>query len=468
MTVARPCWVTPDGPDHRAQDLYKVLAHVDAHGLDPERYKVTKISFLFNSDRAEDRFELDSLLTQALVQLAMDLRFGRKEARAADGDGSKSAERDESAERAVQAEAHKVALNPESDVVGFLRSLLPQHRQYGKMMRALETYRQLALSGGWPSVPQGRSIKPGELDSRIPVIAERLRVSEDLGVEPVSLERFDAGLVQAVEHFQRRHGLPSDGIVGKQTVDAMNVTAEERVAQIAVNLERWRWLDRDLGERFVMVNLAGFEVLFVKQTGETGEVLFRAPVIVGKPFLRTPVFSSKLRYLELNPYWNVPKSIEVKEVLPKEQKSPGYMASQHMQFIDTGRSKRIRQEPGPWNALGVVKFIFPNPYDVYLHDTPTKKLFEATTRTFSHGCIRVKDPLTLAELLLGGQATGWGAERIADIIREGKNVRVPLPQEISIHIVYRTAWVDVDDSINFRSDVYGRDSRLANALAVGR
>ena len=232
-----------------------------------------------------------------------------------------------------------------------------------------------------------------------------------------------------------------------------------------------------------MINIAGYE-LFALRGG--GDIVLRMPVIVGKAFTSTPVFSDRIRYIEINPFWNLPTSIMANEILPKLQKNPGYLASQHMRLFagwGEGASEldpqtvdwsavdaqsiaryRIRQDPGTSNSLGTIKFMFPNQYDVYLHDTPARALFSRTERAFSHGCIRVSDPHALAEFLLGGESAGWSARDVAAAIRGGDNQTIRLGSPVPVHITYRTAWVEADGSIQFRPDIYGRDQRVGPSI----
>ncbi|MFN8392924.1 MAG: L,D-transpeptidase family protein [Bdellovibrionota bacterium] len=456
-------WFKTDGLAPRAIAFSHLLHVLGEHGLDPNSYGYTQLRAVRESDPSK-RNELETLLTRAFVELAVDVRFGRLAARTADGDPSAMTPPRGPAAAALKTRALNVLADPTQSIETFIDSLFPQHAQYHKMKQALATYRAIAQSGGWPTIPPGPALSPGASDSRVPILVDRLRATDDLQSSGPFTSRYSDEIVDCVRAFQRRHGLEPDGVVGKETVDAMNVSVDERIHELMVNLERWRWLDRELGERFVMVNVAGFELVFVQRNEDKSTVLFRTPVIVGQPFLSTPVFSGRIQYVELNPYWNVPKSIEVNEIEPKLRKNPNYLVTQHMELVDDNGWQHLRQTPGPWNALGAIKFVFPNPYDVYLHDTPSKALFRERKRTFSHGCIRVKDPLELAELLLGGESAGWSAHRLKDIVGEGRNVKVALSEKIPIHIVYRTAWVDVDGSINFRSDVYGRDGRMIEKL----
>jgi murein L,D-transpeptidase YcbB/YkuD len=299
-------------------------------------------------------------------------------------------------------------------------------------------------------------------------------------VETVQSDLFDVVLEDAVKRFQRRHGLDDDGVVGRDTLAALNVSVEDRARQIELNLERWRWLPRDLGRRHILVNIAGFELAVV----EDDQLALEMRVVVGRPYRRTPVFSAPMTYLVFSPYWHVPPSLALQDVVPAVLKDPDYLTKKNIKvFRGWGAETReidpatidwssvntrnflfrFRQEPGVNNSLGAVKFMFPNPFNVYLHDTPSRELFQKAERTFSSGCIRIAKPLELAAYLLRG-APGWSAEGIEAAAQKGVEQTVRLPEPIPVHLLYWTSWIDPDGSLQFRNDVYGRDRLLDEAL----
>lgn len=308
----------------------------------------------------------------------------------------------------------------------------------------------------------------------------RLAATIDLLDPDIESETFDDALKQATIVFQKRHGLDPDGVVGRATRAALNVSVESRIAQIMLNMERWRWMPDDLGERHVLVNIPAFSL----QGIENGRIRTEMRVVVGKEYRRTPVFSDRISYLELNPFWYVPPKIAANDVLPKILADPTYVTSAGFSVLDgwganaqtldpaaiewsvLGPGKfpyKLRQNPGPQNALGRVKFMFPNKHDVYLHDSPARELFGRTLRTFSSGCIRVERPLDLAAFILDDQA-GWRRADIEQAIT-GKDTRiVRLDTPVPVHLTYFTAWSSEDGTVNFRQDIYGRDSALAKAL----
>ena len=364
-----------------------------------------------------------------------------------------------------------------------LQSLRPPQSEYAHLKTALQRYRRLAASGGWPAVPDGESLKRGAHGPRVDSLRRRLARTDDLpAVRSAALDSFGVALETAVVTFQERHGLEADGVVGPATRAALNVSADARAEQVAVNLERWRWLPQSLGRRHVLVNIAAFRLRVV----EEGEDVLRMRAIIGRPYRQTPVFSGAISYLVLNPYWHVPHSIATKDKLPEIKKDPDYLARQQFEVlrgwgadaqpidpstIDWSRLSasnfpyRLRQRPGPLNALGQVKFMFPNRHSVYLHDTPTRGLFARAERSFSSGCVRVEKPIELAEYLLANQ-TQWAADRIQTALNTSAAERsVFLPEPVPVHLQYWTAWADADGTVHFRADVYQRDDAVYRALS---
>jgi murein L,D-transpeptidase YcbB/YkuD len=285
---------------------------------------------------------------------------------------------------------------------------------------------------------------------------------------------YSGAIVEAVKAFQQRHGLAADGAIGPTTLTAMNVPVEARIEQIRVNLERARWVFYDPESEFLVVNIAGFELYLVRR----GEVVWRARVQVGRPYRSTPIFASTMTYLVFNPTWTVPPTIFRQDFLPQLRKDPSYVTARNIDLIDRGGSRvppdtvdwsagtsfpyQLVQRPGPNNALGRVKFMFPNEHFVYLHDTPSRDLFERESRAFSSGCIRVENPLELAELLLGRK---WSRERIDALIARGQTETVFLDDPIGVKLLYWTAEVDAKGVVKFFPDLYGRDPELIEALA---
>ncbi|WP_373498864.1 murein L,D-transpeptidase [Desulfococcus sp.] len=476
-----PLWVTPEGPSPKASVVLDFLINAETEGLDPKNYEIDQIAALFAERRPHSLARLDTLLTFNLIKYIHDVSKGQIKLRDARPVLFSEAGDDDFAPLSSM---KKVLAAP--DLGAYLASLPPAHRHYRILKGALKTYRELAEAGGWPSIPAGRKIRPGDQDARIPVVAERLSVTGDLdpGVAqaPRHAEYYGPALTHSVARFQRRHGLEPDGVIGPKTLAAMNVSASDAVKQIIINLTRWRWQEHDLGRKYLLVNIANFDLTAF----DGGQEAFSFPVIVGKFQHQTPNFSDRIIYLEFNPYWNVPPSIAKNEELPNLRRDRHSLARRHIRLfsswspdaaeirstsvdwnsISPARMSgfKLRQDPGPWNALGRVKFIFPNHYDVYLHDTPTQNLFSRTQRDFSHGCIRVSDPLGLAAFVLSTAETTWTRDRVDAVIREGKNTVRRLPEPLPVHITYQTSWVDKNGIIYFNRDVYGRDQKLLQAL----
>jgi murein L,D-transpeptidase YcbB/YkuD len=351
---------------------------------------------------------------------------------------------------------------------------------YRNLRAAYARLNALAARGGWAPVPAGPTLKPGASDPRVLALRTRLIADGDLAgaaaPDPLS---YDAALEAAVKAFQARHGLDTDGSVGPGTLAALNVPIDARIRTLRVNLERGRWLLNDLEPTFVVVNVAGYRVNYIRD----GQLVWSARAQVGKAYRATPIFRSRLTYLVLNPTWTVPPSILENDILPAQRRDPSTLARKGLEVIDaqgrrvpessvdwanaTPRNFRymLRQPPGPDNALGRVKFMFPNSYSVYLHDTPSRNLFEKSDRAFSSGCIRVEDPLRLAELLLQGQRP-WNRVAIDSVIQAGKTRNVTLAHAIPVLLSYWTAWVDRDGTLQLRPDIYGRDMKVAAGLEM--
>ncbi len=338
--------------------------------------------------------------------------------------------------------------------------------------KALAQYQQLAAQGGWPRVPGGPTLHEGDMDVRIPLLRDRLAAGGDLDAPTNRENIFDTPLREAVQRFQVRHGLIADGVVGAKTLAELNVPVSERIRQLAASLERCQPLPSLLEPRHILVNIADFTLKLY----ENGELRLSMPVIVGKTYRQTPVFNGRISSLVLNPAWEVPHSIATKDLLPKIKKNPSYLGTSHLRVfrgwnpstevdpagVDWASLSpshfpyRLRQEPGPANALGRVKFLFPNPYDVYLHDTPSRELFRKDDRTFSSGCIRLANPLGLAVYLLQGTPLS-SMEALTAAIASEKTQSIPLPSPIAVYMAYMTAWVDRDGTVQFRRDIYNRD-----------
>ena len=349
---------------------------------------------------------------------------------------------------------------------------LSPHQGYNRLTAALAHYRGIAEQGGWPELPPGPALKPGQQDVRVPLLRRRLALEGDL-IAPVSEDddRYGTTLEAAVRRFQDHHGLAVDGIVGPATRRALNVDIEARIAQISINRDRYSQFPRDLGERYLIVNAAAAMLELI----ENEQTVFASRVIVGAPRTPTPVLQGTIDGVVFNPSWYIPRSIIVNEILPKLRRDPRYLAKENIVIIarqsdpfglaiDWSRisarqfTSRLRELPSPHNALGRIKFDLHSPYSIYLHDTPEKALFERPTRFLSHGCVRVERPRELAAYLLADQ--GWNEDRIDATIALETTQRVSLTSPLPVYLTYLTAFVDAQGVVQFRDDVYGRDRRL--------
>jgi murein L,D-transpeptidase YcbB/YkuD len=463
----RPLWNAAT-----AGQLVDALRETETHGLLARDYHISAIEQRLRQGWPEattTRSDLEILLSDAFVRLAYCLHFGKLNPTALDPKWNFSRRLDfddpvKSIDNALSA----------GRIVETLEQLQPQEFFYGRLRRALAQLRETAKVGGWPTMSEGKALQPGDRGPRVSELRRRLVASGDLaGHAVVDDELFDDELAGATEAFQRRHGLNPDAQVGAATVAALNVPVERRIDQIRANLERARWVFRDLGSDFLVVNIAGFYAQLVRDR----ELKWTTRVVVGKPYSATPVFRSDMTYLVLNPTWTVPPGILRNEILPKVRRDPGYLAENRMSIVDSSgnvvdpatvdQSARfphsIRQAPGPDNALGVVKFIFPNPYNVYLHDTPSKSLFEKAERTFSHGCIRVENPLDLAVQLLQDQEQ-WDRAAIDRTIASRKSTTVPLSEPLPVLVLYWTANVEDDGRVVFFQDPYSLDQAVIDGL----
>jgi L,D-transpeptidase YcbB len=460
-----------------AEQLHRALAESYAEGLDPKDYHLPvldELSAPIASALATDavRAQYDVLLTEALLRLAYHLSFGKVDPQTFDAQwnyGRTLASMDVSheVEEALAAE----------DIYQRVEALRPTHSLYTGLKRELARYRAAAET---PTVTlaAGPTLRPGDSDARIPVLRARLIASGDLDQTASSdTHDYDAALETAVRAFQERMGLASDGVIGADTIAELNVPVADRIRQLRVNLDRGRVLLQDLPDEFVVVNIAAFTVYYVR--GQ--QIVWHGRAQVGKPYRRTPIFRSEISYVVLNPTWTVPPGIIEHDILPAAQRDPATISRKGLRVLDAQgqeldpasidwsryRSGHIpytlRQDPGPTNALGRVKLMFANPYQVYLHDTPSQNLFERAERAFSSGCVRVERALELTELVLDDPQQ-WNAASIASAIEQGELRNITLKRNVPVLLAYWTAWVDPQGRMNFRRDLYGQDAKWAQAL----
>ncbi len=473
-----PLWLTPQGPDSRAEMLLNVLIDARHEGLFPADYQVDTILGLWHRPGIREQSRLDYLLTRGLTLYLLQSRRGRISS-CGEGRGSRQLAHSFQAKEDFALLSQAVE---EKALRSFLLSQQPNHPQYPLLRQALQRYRRLALAGDWPTLAHGPLIRPGMYDQRLVQVHRRLRLDQAPLLSPLPHNRYTPALESAIKRFQQRFNLEADGIIGQATIKALNIPARQLIRQILLNMERLRWLPQRLKGPRVVVNIAGFRLTALDGT----RVALEMPVIVGTTVNKTPTFNDSLRYLVFNPYWNIPDSIAANEILPSQLKDPNYLEENNIRvFADWDhqatpippeaidwqqlgskiRAYRFRQEPGPDNALGQLKFIFPNRHHIYLHDTPATKLFSLHRRSFSHGCIRVAAPRQLALFLLEQRGPGWDLDRIDQLIQDGQRTVISLGTPIPIHITYSTVVVDPEnDETFFYQDIYGLDQQLANHL----
>lgn len=453
----RPAWDDPA----MAERFATATAASAQHGLEPADYDPERYAAVLPMPAdLTPVAQRDLLFSLAALRLAGDLALGRLQPQAIEADWG-------IAPPAFDTALAVAAILDRPDLAAAFAELAPPHMGYARLLPLLARYREIAAQGGWPTVDtSGGTADPG--DPRLAVVHQRLVITGDLANEPT------ADLAAGLKHFQLRHGLATDGRAGKDTLAALNVPVEQRIAQIVANMERWRWLPRQFPERHIQVNAADATLEFVD--GVNSPLKLRT--IVGEAKHPTPVLQALVNGITFNPPWNVPHSIARKEILPKLRRNPGYLREQNMVIrnglaedpfglgVDWRKVHRerfpyvLQQRPGPLNALGGIKLELPNRFDVYLHDTPGKKLFAKPQRNFSHGCIRVEQVAELVQRLLPADfKPPEGVER-------GDTVTVWLRPSVPVYLLYVSAFVDADGTPQFRRDVYGRDARLTAALAA--
>jgi murein L,D-transpeptidase YcbB/YkuD len=475
----RPAW-SRDGHLVQAETLIKAVEEAYGDGLTPDYYHLQIIKSLVKTVEKEPfpdalrLADLDILLTDTFLTLGCHLSGGCV--------NPVTIETEWFAKRGtvdVSAALEQALKNRQ--IRESLERLRPEQDSYGRLRQALSRYRELSSLGEWPLISNGPLLKRGSVSGRVVDLRKRLAASGDLGPDEArGGDLFDEKLMQSVISVQKRHGLNADGIVGPATLNSLNVPLKERVRQMELNMERLRWILGNREQRAIVVNIANFQLDVI----ENGKPIISMKVIVGKPYWDTPVFTAKMTYLIINPSWNVPESIARKELLKKIKNTPHYLAKQNIKVLRGWGSRekgidpetiawskvnahslpyRFRQEPGPLNPLGRLKFMLPNKFDVYLHDTPAKRLFSENVRTFSHGCTRIEKPIELGEYVLRDDPL-WTREKLLAAIEQGTEQTVLIPHPVNVHFLYLTAWVDEGGAVQFRNDIYGRDKRLDEAL----
>lgn len=449
----------------QTHDAMEFISGAVSHGFNPIDYHYDLLTYLDPETSAEQSQQFELLLSDGLLKLMQDIATGQRDP--AEVDPKWLIPR---AEFDAITYLQQALIN--SQLKHQLNELIPKLAEYQLLGTALARYQTYVDQGGWQQIPKTPLLNPGDNHSSIPTIRARLTISNHSLIEPSTNKRqfYEPQLVAAVKHFQHRHGLKVDGIIGSDTRQAMNVSAQQRIEQIKLNLDRLRWLPRNLGSRYLLVNIPNYTLSAI----DKGEKKLNMRVIVGQKRRPTPSFTSQMSHLVFNPYWNVPRKLARLDLLPKQQTDRSYFYLHDIRVYHAGDaqgkeldpysidwhsvSKRhfpytLRQDPGDNNALGKIKFVMPNQWSIYLHDTPKKSLFLETQRNFSSGCIRVEDPIGLANFTLANTPQ---QSSILTAIASGKNRWHKLKKPINIYTTYFTAWADNNGFI-FAPDSYKRD-----------
>lgn len=460
----RPLWIVNGRLTPTAQALVERIARADEDGLDPAAYAVPPADFRLAYDDDKGIADTDIRFTLALLSYGRHAQAGRVEPSSVSPLITMQPPTPDPAALLAQ-------LRAAADPAGYLDGLHPTHPQFLALRAALAEARRDDGESHAP-IASGPVLRPGMTDPRVAALRARFDVESQDG------ETYDAPLVEAVQAFQSRNGLQPDGILGPRTLEALNAGPRDRTAVLLANMERWRWMPRDLGARHVLVDIPGYMVRVV----EDGAIAYEGRVVVGKPTNQTPVFSDEMDHVVVNPAWNVPRSIATKEILPQVQANPSHAYRYEVLRVSGGKSVRVdpgtidwrrytpatlpylfRQPPGERNALGRVKFMFPNDHAVYLHDTPQRSLFSRTERAFSHGCVRLHEPLAFADAI--ARETGWSGARMEKTFG-GKQTWINLKTHIPVHLTYFTAWADDEGQVSYRRDIYGHDGRMTKMMDI--
>lgn len=469
-----PAWTNPDS----ITQLLDAIEQIEADGLEPTDYHLHTLKQLRTHLANAPAFDpavmadFDLLLSDSLIRLGYHLSFGKVDPEALDSNWNMV--------RYIEDLDELLSLGraiDSGDVTQLIEQLRPQSAQYDQLRRALQRYRTYALLGGWQPILPGPTLKAGSTGQRVLALRARLVATGDLSTQDMFLPTFDDAVTAGVQRFQRRHGLLDDGRVGRKTLRELNIPVDARIDQIRANLERARWVLHDLPDTYILVDIAGFSARFFRDN----QLVWHSRAQVGRPARESPVFRSRITYLDINPTWTVPPTILDEDVLPELRSNPEYLADHDMVVLNfdgnpvetaeidwsayTGHSLPylIRQLPGPNNALGRIKFMFPNRHSVYLHDTPNKSLFEKPERAFSSGCVRIEKPYDLAALLLANN-TGWDRDRLLQTVDTRQTRAVNLAEPVTIIMLYRTVDVNEDGTVNFSRDIYGRDQPIISGL----
>jgi len=509
----QPAWVHDGKPSDQARALIAAIGKAETEGLSAGEYDLpdqgavaaaASWNPLKKGVGEREALDLELRLSYAFAKYATHLASGRTDPKSVDSHWFVTP-------RKVDVAAVMKQAVDSGKVEDALRALEPQHPQYERLRETLARYREIAARGGWPPLPAGTRVRLGSRSPQVALLRAHLVATGDMaetaaappagaaapsadsvrtrrpapaGVEAARTSApaappaatFDHAVRDGLKHFQTRHGLNATGALDGPTLQALNVPVEARIEQLTLNMERWRWLPESLGERHILVNVPTFKL----DVYENGQVVLPMRVVTGKKDNPTPIFMDKMENVVFSPYWNVPPDIARKETIPAAMRDPGYLSRNDMELVKGNHvvspwsvgwsavaagNYTFRQRPGEKNALGHVKFLFPNQFDVYLHDTPADSLFARTERSFSHGCVRVEKPEELAQYVLRAQPE-WTPERIHAAMHAGTEKWVSLKEPLPVYILYMTAWVDPDGAVEFREDIYGHDEKQQKLLPL--
>ncbi len=482
----RPLWTRDGAPTASARAVVQQVAQIEVRGLEPDDYDATRLQAWLGADYAarmrtpEGQAEFDLMLTTASTRVLRSLRMGRVSARIAHAKLNLPTEPFDAV-----ASVRRLTSAPNPALI--LDEMEPPYLHYRLLKASLGRYRALSRDSTLLAFTMPARLKPGATDPAVPALRRLLIALADLPATaaPVSAgdpTRYDSVMVAGIRHFQQRHGYTADGVIGPATSARLRRPFEERVAQLTLSLERWRWLPHHFEDPPIIVNVPAFQLHAFKSSSDREADLISMDVVVGDSFdNKTPVFSGSMKYLVFSPYWDVPPSIARNELLPKARRDAGYLARGNYEVVSNGGTvlgtsasavaavsagtARIRQKPGPTNSLGRVKFIFPNQFNVYLHDTPSQGAFDRARRDLSHGCIRLSEPARLAEFLLADQR--WDAARVSEAMARTTPEQVDLTRPVPVYIVYATAAAREDGTTRFYDDIYKHDRTLTQLLAKG-
>lgn len=449
-------WMETDGPNKsRTGALIRAILNANTDGLRLDAYPLPELVQAISAVRtaktpsASQLADADVLLTTTYVSLAEDLLSGQNDPQQLSQDWHI----DTGHERIDSAIVRSLR-TPNLEGIARMR---PQYEDYAALQQALTRFRDIVTQGGWQPVPAGKLLKHGMRDSPTRLAALRARLAaegfapdaDSASAKPVA---YDPSLAGAVADFQAHHGIVVDSMLGEETLQSLNVPANYRLAQIAANLERMRWLPRDPGQRYVLVNVPAFRL----QAYDSGQKVLEMKVIVGEEYegKKTPVFADSMETVVFRPYWQITPNIQRKEIDPKVAADPGYLERNDMETYQEAGQTRIRQRPGDKNSLGLVKFLFPNSFNIYLHGTPEGQLFDKDIRAFSHGCIRLEKPEEMASWVLG-----WPMDQVQEYEHGQNNRSVRIPRKLPVYITYLTTYMR-DGQLYFGNDLYGRDDQL--------